>query len=53
MRVEGEGMPIYEGLDLDGQQKQSRGNLYIKFDVSFPKLLTTEQKTAVASILAN
>merc|ERR1712086_584677 len=50
MKVEGEGMPIYEGLDLDGQQTQSKGNLYIKFNVSFPKLLTTEQKNAVAGI---
>ena len=35
--VAGEGMPIYSGLD--GGAK-TRGNLYIKFDVSFPKTLT-------------
>lgn len=53
MQVAGEGMPIYEGLDLTGQRCQKRGNLYIKFCVSFPKTLTKQQKDQVASILAN
>lgn len=44
--VEGEGMPIFEGLDmcLDGKATQARGDMYIKFDVCFPKTLNKDQK---------
>ena len=37
--VAGEGMPIYSGLE--GAAKKC-GNLYIKFDVSFPKTLNKQ-----------
>jgi DnaJ-class molecular chaperone len=51
--VEGEGMPIFEGLDmcLDGKPTQARGNMYIKFDVQFPKTLNKDQKEKIVSIL--
>ena len=45
--VAGEGMPIYSGLE--GGAK-CQGNLYIKFDVSFPKTLNKQQKDKIAAI---
>jgi DnaJ family protein B protein 13 len=49
--VAGEGMPIYEGLEasLNGGGK-SRGNLYIKFDVEFPKQLSKAQKDKISAL---
>ena len=37
-------MPIFDTLDmsLDGKPTFQRGNLYIKFDISFPKTLNRE-----------
>jgi len=37
--VAGEGMPIYTGLEGEAGK---RGNLYIKFDVAFPKTLNKQ-----------
>jgi hypothetical protein len=42
--VEGEGMPIFDKLDmsLDGKPTFKKGNLYIKLDICFPKTLNKE-----------
>ncbi|XP_062208422.1 dnaJ protein ERDJ3B-like [Phragmites australis] len=41
-RFKGEGMPLY--------QSNKRGDLYIKFEVTFPKTLTDDQKAKLKSI---
>jgi len=53
-QVKGEGMPIYNddplaALKLD----HSKGDLYIKFDIAFPKHLSEEQKEQLREILSN
>jgi len=36
--VKGEGLPVYSEAEED-ETEQSRGYLYIRFDVEFPKML--------------
>jgi DnaJ-class molecular chaperone len=52
--VEGEGMPIFEKLDmsLNGKPTYKKGNLYIKLDICFPKTLNKEQKEKVVALTA-
>jgi DnaJ-class molecular chaperone len=58
--VDGEGLPFYiedtkeikKEFDLLSpvEAKPKCGNLYILFDVEFPKTLTAEQRSEIASI---
>jgi DnaJ-class molecular chaperone len=45
-------MPIFDKLDmsLNGAPTCAKGNLYIKFDISFPKTLNKEQKQKVVAL---
>ena len=47
--VENEGMPIISEKAIESAQ--SKGCLYILFEVEFPKHLSKEQKEKIASIL--
>jgi DnaJ-class molecular chaperone len=59
--IEGEGMPVYvddsklirDEFDLlkPVSSKRRQGDLYILFDVEFPKTLSREQRMEIASIL--
>lgn len=46
-------MPIYKDRDYITTllKKQSKGDLYIKFNIQFPKVLTQEQKDELTEIL--
>ena len=54
IKVEGQGMPIYKDKDYITMLlgKQSRGNLYVRFNILFPKKLTQEQKDELTSLLS-
>lgn len=52
--VKGEGMPIYNNKEFtaEGYNKPNqRGDLYIKFDIVFPKQLSEDQKEELRRIL--
>ena len=54
--VKGEGMPIYNDKEFTAEgfnKPNKRGDLYIKFDIIFPKNLTEEQKEELRKNLAN
>ncbi len=53
--VKGEGMPIYNKDDLIQNLlfKEKRGDLYIKFDISFPKFIDPEKKEEITRLLDN
>lgn len=36
-KIEGEGMPAYDRKDYDGTKQLNRGDLYVSFDIIFPK----------------
>jgi len=36
--IDGEGMPIFEESNKERQHVIAKGNLYIKFDIQFPKM---------------
>lgn len=48
--VAGEGMPIFNDKEFTAEgfnKPNKRGDLYIKFDIIFPKQLTEEQKEEI------
>lgn len=55
--VEGEGMPISQDPQTDAMHvlknlsQMARGNLYIRFDIQFPKKLSNNHKQAIIDIL--
>lgn len=51
--VKGEGMPIHNKTDLVQNilYKEKRGDLFIKFDISFPKFLDPEKKEEITRLL--
>jgi DnaJ-class molecular chaperone len=53
--VKGEGMPIYDKNDLVKNIlfKEKRGNLYIKFDIVFPKFIDPAKKEEITRLLEN
>jgi len=52
-KLDGIGMPIYNDKDYMSTllSKQKKGDLYIRFNVLFPKKLTQEQKNELTEIL--
>lgn len=50
IRLEGEGMPIYESRKQDARSTQ-RGDLFVKFDIAFPRKLTEAQRQRIQAIL--
>lgn len=50
IRLEGEGMPVYESRKQEESQV-ARGDLFIKFDIAFPKKLTESQRERIQRIL--
>jgi len=53
--IKGEGMPIYNKADPVQALlfREKRGDLYIKFDISFPKFIDPEKKEEIISLLEN
>lgn len=53
-KVEGMGMPIYVDKDYKGilLGRQKRGDLYVRFNIKFPKSLSQEQKDELTELLA-
>lgn len=53
--IKGEGMPIYNKADpIQGLLfREKRGDLYIKFDIVFPKFIDPEKKEEIISLLEN
>mmetsp|Transcript_6523 Transcript_6523/g.7486 ORF Transcript_6523/g.7486 Transcript_6523/m.7486 type:complete len:143 (+) Transcript_6523:549-977(+) len=53
IKLEGKGMPIYVEKDYMTTllNQQSKGNLYVRFNIIFPKKLTQEQKDELTEIL--
>ncbi len=51
--VKGEGMPIYSKEDTIQNllYKEKRGDLYIKFDIVFPKFIDPEKKEDITRLL--
>lgn len=55
--IEGEGMPISQDPSTDalsalrGLSLIPRGNLYLRFDIQFPKKISTEHKEALIATL--
>lgn len=39
-KIAGEGMQVYNPKEYDDDQKQARGDLYVSFEIKFPKNLT-------------
>ena len=54
IKVEGKGMPIYKDKDYMTMllSKQQKGDLYVRFNIIFPKKLTQEQKEELTSLLS-
>jgi len=53
--IKGEGMPIFNKTDpIQGLLfREKRGDLYIKFDIIFPKFIDPEKKEEIISLLEN
>ena len=51
--VKGEGMPIYNKEDPLNHLlfKEKRGDLYIKFEIQFPKFIDPEKKEEITRLL--
>jgi DnaJ-class molecular chaperone len=51
--VKGEGMPIYKKEDIINQLlfKEKRGDLYIKFEITFPQFIDPEKKEEICRLL--
>lgn len=51
--IKGEGMPIYNKDDpIQGLlYREKRGDLFIKFEISFPKFIDPEKKEEIISLL--
>lgn len=50
--VKGEGMPIYDENPLVAMAKANkRGNLYVRFDIVFPKYIPETKKEVLREIL--
>jgi DnaJ-class molecular chaperone len=48
--IESEGMPILESNKLEREQ-MNKGNLFIHFDIKFPRNLTEDQRKRIDIIL--
>ena len=48
--IQGEGMPILNRNNKDDHIKLDFGNLYVKFEVSFPKSLNEDQRRRIDEI---
>lgn len=55
IKVEGKGMPVYKDKDYMSVLlgKQSKGDLYVRFNILFPKKLTQEQKDELTMLLSD
>ena len=54
--IQGEGMPIYnpDELSIDNFNKPpEKGDLFLKFDIEFPKTLSAEKKDILKQIIKN
>ncbi len=50
--VKGEGMPVYDANPLVALSKANkRGNLYVRFDIEFPKYIPEGKKELLRDIL--
>lgn len=50
LTVEGEGMPIFKDRKEEDEETK-KGNLYVKFNIKFPKALNQEQRARIEGIL--
>ena len=54
-RVEGEGMPIIDSSELSNHlqtlRDMKKGDLFIKFDIHFPKNLSIQKRKAIVEVL--
>jgi DnaJ-class molecular chaperone len=51
-KIDGEGMKIFDKSDyMDKNVK--RGDLYVQFEIDFPKMLNDQQRKKIAAILNN
>ena len=50
IKVDGEGMIIIDG-STDPLDDPKRGDMYVKFDISFPKKLTESQRQRLEKLL--
>ena len=50
LKIDGEGMPIIGG-GADPLDAPKRGDMYVKFDIRFPKKLTEAQRLRIEAIL--
>jgi DnaJ-class molecular chaperone len=53
IKIDGEGMPILPaaGVKVDPLEPLKRGDLYVRFDIKFPKKLTEEQRVRIENVL--
>jgi len=51
-KIEGEGMPTYEPRDIHDTRASERGNLYVSFEVVFPKQMSQPQREAINELLS-
>ena len=50
--IQGGGMPILDRNNKEDHIKLNFGNLYVKFEVSFPKSLNEDQRNRIDQIFA-
>ena len=51
IKIEGEGMPILEQSNNHPLDAQRRGDLYVRFEIQFPKKLSEAQRVRLDSVL--
>lgn len=52
IKIEGEGMPIIASESGDRLAPVKRGDMYVRFDIAFPKKLTEAQRQRIHALLA-
>ena len=51
IKIDGEGMPIINVPGADPLDAPKRGDMYVKFEIRFPKKLTEGQRQRIEAIL--
>jgi DnaJ-class molecular chaperone len=52
LKVEGEGMPILAAEGDDLLEPAKRGDLYVRFNIEFPRKLNEDQRQRLEAILS-
>jgi DnaJ-class molecular chaperone len=52
-KIVGEGMPVYDRFNYDPNSKPERGDLFVQFEILFPRNITQEQREKLCSILSS